>query len=121
MANKLSLILLLLLLASCSKEQRINRKLDGEWVATTYFGTAPSSHEEYFFHLSKDTKDTGDGFLRISEGSSKTTLGISYYMVDDDITMIIDSDAYSFTIKSYSRRKIELVDTYGLVTILEKD
>lgn len=109
------------LLNSCSKERHFNRKLDGEWVSSVFFGESPNSDEEFFFSFSKDNKGDGDGFLRISDGFTQHTLGLSYYISQDKITMIIDSEPYSFTIKSYSRRKIELVDTYDAVTILEKD
>lgn len=115
----LMLTLLLFLAASCSKERSFNRKLDGDWSASIYFGQFPSSQENYLFHFDRQSKDSGKGYLIIEDGFYERTLGIDYYINDDNLTLIIDSDAYAFKIKSFSRRKIELIDSYGSVTILE--
>ena len=121
MKTLLYLLLGVMVLVSCNDERKFNRKLDGDWEATVYFGSAPPTSTEYHFHFNQEEKDKSNGYLEIDNGNQRTTLGINYYTNDEQLTMIIDADAYSFDIISFSRSKIELQDSYGQLTVLTKD
>lgn len=110
------------MLLACSKENKVNRKLDGDWISEVFFGSLPHSNENFRFHLDKNKQGRGTGYLSIEEGNSQDTYGISYFLNGEDrLAMEINSEAYIFQIRSYSRKRIELLDQYDQVTILIKD
>ncbi len=112
--------IVLIILTSCSKEQRTNRKLDGEWNATVFMGYTPNSDESYTFTFNKDKDGEGTGTVKEVDGFYTDVYGMQYFIKNDRLTMIIDQDALVFTISSMTNQKITLIDTYDETTILEK-
>jgi hypothetical protein len=111
----------ILILASCSKDQRNNRRIDGEWHATIFMGEDPEVfNEAYYFTFNHDKKGEGTGTVEWVDGSFSEVYGMKYFLKNDYLSMIIDGESLIFTIKSLSRKKIELTDAEGEATVLEK-
>lgn len=121
MRSILTILTALFFITACSKDQRINRKIDGDWKATVFMGTNLDPDEEIRFTFNKDSKGEGTGTMVYSDWNTKDVYGVEYFIKNDYLTMIIDQDAVVFTINDITRKKITLTDNYGDATILEKD
>lgn len=112
-------LLVLSMVSSCKTENVINRKLDGTWDAVVFFGDAPSSNETVKMTFNPAPKGEGSGVIVVTEDNEVTSYGFSYFLKGERMTMIVDQDAYVFTIDEYSRKRITMTDTYGRVTLME--
>lgn len=123
MKNKTFLLIaLLLIITSCSKASRINRKLQGTWIATTYDGIAVSSGFGYEVSFEKDASNTGSGkyeftILTIPTGK----VDFTYSLNDDKLTYIetVSQTSSVLTINTFTKDKLEWTDSAGKKTILE--
>jgi len=111
----------LLVITSCNKEQRTNRKLDGSWNATIFQGDTPNSNESYTFTFNKDKDGEGTGTIKLVDGVFTDVYGMQYFLKNDRLTLIVDQDALVFNISSMTNKKVTMIDTYGETTILEKN
>lgn len=113
--------LLVFIIASCSKDQRNNRRIDGDWHATIFMGENPATfNEAYYFTFDRDKKGEGTGTIEWVDGNFSEVYGLKYFIKNDYLSMIVDGESLIFTIRSISRKKIELTDAYGDATVLEK-
>lgn len=112
----LSVAILAFVLGSCSKEAKLNRKLDGKWEITTEDGTAVADDEKYTVEFTKD-KD-GKGAVTMAS----TSQGIAFtgtYVLDKDEKITITLNAFGTTdvtilkVKDYSKSKLVLTDEDG--------
>jgi hypothetical protein len=112
-----------LVASSCSKEKKINKKLDGEWKATTFEGDVIASGESAVFTFTKDEKDNGSGVLTVTDPVISFTFPFTYTIKEDKMTMIYSilgsPDTSVVTINTYEKEKIEWTDSDGAKTVLE--
>jgi hypothetical protein len=117
-----TLLLVAVLITSCSKEARINRKLDGEWKVTSISGETFESGESMYFTFEKDGKE-GKGSIQYVYGTESQTNSFTYTLADDKLTLIVtdgtDIDTEVLTINSYESEKIEMSDSDNTKFVLE--
>lgn len=109
------------IIASCSKESRINYRLDGEWKAIIIDGDAVQEWETIEFKFIKGKKNIGDVTYTESNSFGNITRFFSYSLSENVMTLIdpSNSETIILTIKEYTRKKIEWVSSDGEKTILE--
>ena len=107
----LSVAILALVLGSCSKSSKLNRKLDGKWELVSNNGVAATADEKFTIEFTKD-KD-GKGTL------AYTVQGMSFagtYVLDKDekititLTFLGQTEASVLTVEDYSKSTLILVD-----------
>jgi len=113
------LLAFLAVTASCSKDAKINRRLDGEWKVVSLAGQAPGANESYTFKFIKEDKLTGNGTLTSTFLSQSFVDAFTYSVLDQKITIIVDGTAELFSVTKYEKDKMELVDSSGDVWILD--
>jgi len=115
-------ILLAVVFTSCSKEARINRKLDGEWKVTSVAGQSVPSDEAFYFTFEKDGKDGKGSYTMVSEGQT-LTIPYTYTLSDDKLTITMtengDVETEVFTVNKYESSKIEMTDSDNYLYVLE--
>ncbi len=113
------LVAFLAVTASCSKDAKINRRLDGEWKVVSLAGLAPEANESYTFKFIKEDKLTGNGTLTYTFLSQSFVDAFTYSVLDQKITLIVDGTAEILSVTKYEKDKMELVDSSGDVWILD--
>jgi uncharacterized protein (TIGR03066 family) len=112
----LSVAILAFVLGSCSKEARLNRKLDGKWELTTEDGVAVAEEDKITVEFTKD-KD-GKGAVTMASTSQGFALPGTYTLDKNEkitITMNIfgSTDVSTLLVKDYSKSKLVLTDEDG--------
>jgi hypothetical protein len=107
------------LIASCSKDAKINRRIDGEWKVVSIAGVPTSADESYTWKFSKDKRFTGDGTLSVVYSTGTETTPFTYSVSSKKILLIADGECVSFAVNKYERKKIELIDPDSQVWVLE--
>ena len=116
------LILLLAVLAvvsSCSKDAKINRRLDGEWQVVSIGGVAPEATESYVLKFIKEDKLTGNGTFTYTFMSQSFTDVFTYSVLDQKITLVIDGTADILSVTKYDKDRMEMIDTDGDLWVLD--
>jgi PBP1b-binding outer membrane lipoprotein LpoB len=112
----LSVAILAFVLGSCSKEARLNRKLDGKWEVTTVDGNTVSDLDKYTVEFTKDKKGKGSVMY------TSTSIGLSFIGFYDleknekiTVTMNLNgtTDTSVQKVKEYSKSKLVLTDEDG--------
>lgn len=111
MKKLLSLVVAVtMLFASCSKERKLNKRLDGKWEVETMasggFSISPSAFGmSMVFEFSKDKKDNGTVTLTYTEmGVSETQKGSYTLDKDEKITIKMDGEeSQEMTVEDYSK------------------
>jgi hypothetical protein len=120
-------------LFSCSKEAKLNRKIDGEWNVTTVDGVSLSSYSGYesmVFNFEKDKKGKGNVTITTSGTDGENQLqSINYtgtYTLNEDtkintiLNMSSQTDTIGFVVSEYDKKNLKLVDDFGQTYELEK-
>jgi hypothetical protein len=115
----ISLAFVATLIASCSKDAKINRRIDGEWKVVSIAGISIPADESYTWKFSKDKRFTGDGTLTEVYSTETLTTPFTYSVSSKKITLIADGVSDVFTVNKYERKKIELIDDSDEVWVLE--
>lgn len=113
--------LLVIVLAACRKDNVISRKIDGTWNVEMLYGTVPNASDEVTFTFHNHRDGEGNGVMTIKSGNTSSTFGLSYFVKNNKLTLIIEEDPVVFSIASRTRKELKLVDSYGDVTLLRKD
>ncbi len=113
-----------LTLSSCSKDTRINNKLDGSWNVTKFEGSTIGSGQTVTITFSKDKKGKGTGTQTISgTGVFDGTSSFSYEVADEKLIQTTVISGFTSvdisTIKEYSKDKVVLVNVENEESILE--
>jgi hypothetical protein len=118
MKKVLSLIVAItMLFASCSKERKLNKKLDGKWevetIATDGVAISPSLFGgSIVFEFSKDKRDTGDVTIRFTDGTDTQTRSGSYKLTKDEkVTITLDNESEEFIVQDYSKDEMTMDQT----------
>lgn len=109
---------------SCSKERKLNKRLDGDWNLISYDGSALSHTEVWTFKKSS----TGNGTIKSIEtyipsgGATYTSTHTGTYVLTKDETIAIDWDNGddTFVITEYSRKDLTLVEGGSLTLVFKK-
>jgi len=113
------LVAVLAVVSSCSKDAKINRRLDGEWTVATIGGVAPEATESYVMKFIKEDKLTGNGTFTYTFMSQSYTDAFTYSLLDQKITLILDGTAEIFSVTKYEKDRMEMVDTDGDLWVLD--
>lgn len=113
------LVAVLAVVSSCSKDAKINRRLDGEWQVVSIGGVAPEATESYVMKFIKEDKLTGNGTLTYTFMSQSYTDAFTYSVLDQKITLIIDGTAEILTVTTYEKNRMELIDSDGDLWVLD--
>lgn len=106
-------------ITSCSKDAKINRRIDGEWQVKSIGGVAMGSDESYVFKFNKDKKLTGDGTLTYTDSFGTDAVPFTYTVSDQKITIVADGTAEVLTVSKYEKDKVELIDSNSDVWVLD--
>ena len=113
------LVAVLAVVSSCSKDAKINRRLDGEWTVAIIGGVAPEATESYVMKFIKEDKLTGNGTFTYTFMSQSYTDAFTYSVLDQKITLILDGTAEIFSVTKYEKDRMEMVDTEGDLWVLD--
>lgn len=113
------LVAVIAVVSSCSKDAKINRRLDGEWTVATIGGVAPEATESYVMKFIKEDKLTGNGTFTYTFMSQSYTDAFTYSVLDQKITLILDGTAEIFSVTKYEKDRMEMVDTDGDLWVLD--
>lgn len=107
------IITVLLVLSSCTKAARVNKKIDGEWNVETIGGESLSQGDKYVFKFEKDKGGKGAFTLTMTyTGGSDVEVG--NYILEDDKYLYLrwaaDSYSYVLRIQEYSKTELKLLD-----------
>jgi ABC-type sulfate transport system substrate-binding protein len=107
-------------LASCSKERKLNKKLDGTWNAVSYDGQAMAAGQTITIAFDKDKKDNGTYTMTSTYGGFSSVETGTYQLTKDDlITLTSAGDVDIMTVTDYSKTDLTITDG-GDVIILKK-
>lgn len=108
---------------SCSKESKINRKIQGEWKGVTIDDQAVQSGESYTMSFSKSEKDTGTGTSTYSGMFGTYTTSFTYTIVEDKMTSVTtignSTETEVVTINTYTKDKLEYTNSEGKKSVFE--
>ncbi len=107
------------LIASCSKDAKINRRIDGEWKVITIGGASLASDESYTFKFNKDKKENGDGTITYTDTFGTDVTAFTYTVSNEKITITYSGFAEILTVSKYEKTKLELIDIDNNVWVLE--
>lgn len=106
-------------IASCSKDAKINRRIDGEWKVVSIGGASLAADETITFKFAKDKKLDGDGTLTWTDIFGTDVTAFTYTVSSGKITMMYSGYAEILTVSKYERKKIELIDSDSEVWVLD--
>jgi hypothetical protein len=109
------------MLASCSEERKINKKLEGTWVATSYNGEAVVSPYYYEITFKPDGKDAGSGSYTMSILFVSGTENFTYKLNENKMSYTDKStgNTYTLTIEEYTDESLIWTDVDGKKTVLK--
>jgi hypothetical protein len=125
--KKLKLLVILTITAlvlSCTKEARLNNKIDGLWNIISYSGAPLPVGTSMTTTYSKGTNGSGNYILKLTLNGDVTSEFGSYQL--DKNTKITytptgqGNTPYSFTIENYSKSKLTLINENNVKTELRK-
>src|SRR5688572_6000313 len=71
-------------LVSCSKDKKINKRIDGSWKVTLYEGEALEANESITYDFSKSDKTEGTGTLTLTDASGNNFVQDFTYSIEDE-------------------------------------
>lgn len=112
------------ILASCSKENKLNRRLDGDWNVVSYGTETIPSGSSIVLSFSKDKKGLGTYVVTMNfDGDISTETGKYELEKDEKITMTSNESGSTpdvFTITEYSKTDLKLKDSDNEELVLKK-
>ena len=112
------LALVAVVMMSCSKDAKINRRIDGEWKVLSIGGFAVDP-DIIIFTFDKDRKTTGDGSLSWTNDNGTEVSAFSYSVQDQKITMTLDGTTEVLTVTKYEKDDLQFSDSDNDLWILE--
>ena len=105
----LTLSVLTLAIISCSKENKVNRKIDGNWSVKTINDVAPGNGDISGFEFVKEKSGKGRFYIYTTDGFG----GAGTYDLEKDDKLIAyigqdKLDTFQFAIKDYSNKALTL-------------
>jgi hypothetical protein len=120
---KKSVLILLAIIAtitfSCSKDAKINRRIDGEWKIISIAGIAIPVDESYVLKFNKDDKLTGNGTLTETWSTGTFTDPFTYSVSSQKIILAIDGTTEVLSVLKYEKDRLELIESGGDIWVLD--
>jgi len=113
------LVAVIAVVSSCSKDAKINRRLDGEWKVVTVGGINPEVGESFTFKFTKVDKLNGTGIFTYTFLTESFSEPLTYSVLDEKITIIVDNDIEIFSVTTYDKDRIEMIDSDGEIWVLD--
>jgi hypothetical protein len=102
--------------ASCSKEAKLNKRLDGVWDVVSMDGEALTGDNAATLSFSKEDKGSG----KVSFTQEGDTMEGTYTLEKDDkITMVFDGETSVWTVDDYSKTDMTITAD-GSTLVLKK-
>lgn len=103
-----------LVFASCSKERKLNRKLDGEWTLSTIDGVPPSNPTATI-SFNKDKKEGTYNFILSYKSGISVIISGNYSLTKDETitltpTDLTNFDVAVFTVTAYDKTDLTLTE-----------
>ncbi len=106
-------------LTSCSKDRRINNKLDGSWKVTVYENVVMPSGSSLNLTFSKGSKGSGTG-SSVGTGYFILSNFTFIYNIDNEkLTLTSSSSADVYTVSEYSSKEVTLLTPEGKKIVME--
>lgn len=105
--------------SACSKEKKLNRKLNGDWDIVTMDGTALPSGTTATISFDKDKKAGTYVFTMTAGGVTDTENG-TYELIEDTKIIMTENgstDKDTSLVASYSKSDLKITDTDGTFPI----
>lgn len=122
-----TIIVALVTLASCSKDAKINKRIDGTWKVTTFEGDAVPTGDVITFEFSKSDKKEGTGSRKFTdEVGNSFGQDFTYTLADEKLSITTTSTFLGATtqvydVVEYTKTKFKISDTVdGDITEMEK-
>jgi hypothetical protein len=109
------------LLYSCSKDAKINRRIDGEWKVSSIGGESLPTNESSTFKFSKDKKTTGSGTYTFTDTFEPSTISLpfTYTIGSEKITLVILGSSEVLIVNKYEKDNLELIDSDNNLWVLD--
>ena len=127
MKKILFLSIAILALVSCSKESRLNKKIDGTWDIVSVEGETPASMglSSMTIEFTKDEKGKGAYIVKMTEGVLSESITGTYALTDDTKITMTDtptsgevSTPEEMTINSYSKTDLTMTSVEDKTVII---
>ncbi|MDH4472708.1 MAG: hypothetical protein QE487_08855 [Fluviicola sp.] len=105
---------------SCSKNQRVSKKLEGSWTAKVYQGVETTSSFGASFTFAMEKRGEGTGSARYIIAGEAFESDMTYFVKNSRITIVSGNEATFFDILQQEDSKLILKDVAGDTTILTK-
>ena len=121
----IALFAVTMIVSSCSKEAKLNKKLDGTWNVVSVAGTTLPSGSTMTVAFAKDKKGKGTYTMTqtFPPAAAMTDAG-TYDLVDDETIYMLSSTAGStkdtLTVTAYSKTDMTLTNTDKEAIVLKK-
>lgn len=121
-----ALVAVAMIAASCSKESKLNRKLDGTWNVQSFGGVALAAGQSMSITFSKEKKGKGTySMTQTFPPLPAYTDGGTYTLVEDKTMYMLSSTAGStqdtLTVTAYSKTDLTLTSTDLTAIVLKKE
>ncbi len=109
----------MLSLSSCSKETRINNKLDGFWNVTQSDNIVMPAGSTLTLDFSKGKKGAGTGTSKGTGYFILATYDFAYQITSNKLEILHASTKDSYTVTEYTSQNITLTKSNGTISKLE--
>lgn len=119
------LVAVTMLFSSCSKEKKLNRKLDGKWDIESFSGVPPKAGESISVIFNKDKKE-GTFSIKVTQNGFSVAIKGKYTLTEDEIitltpTDLTNYDILVFTVTKYDKQDLTLTQSDNTVWKLKKE
>lgn len=107
-----------LVFTACSKEKKVNKKLDGSWTLSEENGEAIDQEEEgtTVLEFRKDGKE-GAGTLTYTNTTDDVSTSAFTYTLNNNV---LETDQGNYTVLTYTDAELELFSTNGTFELNQK-
>lgn len=106
-------------LSSCTKDRRINNKLDGTWNVTVYENVAMPTGSSINLTFKRGNKGSGTGTCIGTGFFILSNFNFAYDIVDEKLTMTHGFTVDVYTVSNYSSKEVTLLTVDGKKMVLE--
>jgi hypothetical protein len=115
----LMLALVAVVMVSCSKDAKINRRIDGDWRVISIGGFSVDP-DIIIMSFDKEKRKTGDGSLSWTNEFGTEVSAFSYSVQDQKITLTLDGETEVLNVTKYEKDDLEFSDSDNDLWILER-
>ncbi|HLP53743.1 MAG TPA: hypothetical protein VK151_01890 [Fluviicola sp.] len=116
----IAVLAIVLIAFSCSKNQRVSKKLEGSWTAKVLDGVETTSDFGASFTFAKEKNGEGTGSARYVISGEAFESDMTYFVKNSRITIVSGNEAVFFDILQQEDSKLILKNPEGDTTILTK-